>query len=252
MQYKRTLIIGDIHGNINALESALTNANYKLEEDRIICLGDYIDGWKKSYEVVEKLIQLQADSPFNNIFLKGNHDAWFLQVLNQNFEQFRVDRFITTKYREWMLSDGLSTYLSYVTKSDAEILRHKTLFFDTLKLYHIEHEKLFVHAGFDYRMGFQESLDFYPESFLWDRSLFRKVMQWWNLEQEGTVLDVETKKIADFEKIYIGHTPTTKYGFKTPQKIGNVINVDQGCKTTGILSIWIDEDDTFFQSTLII
>lgn len=249
MQYKRTLIIGDIHGNIRALESALKNANYKVEEDRIICLGDYIDGWKKSYEVVEKLIQLQANSPFEHIYLKGNHDAWFLEVLNQNFKQFRVGRFIRTKYHEWIQNDGLSTYLSYIKRSNEAILQHKISFFDTLKLFHIENEKLFVHAGFNYRKKFQDSLTFYPKSLMWDRSLFSRAIQLWNMEQKGAVLDATMKRIADFEKIYIGHTPTTKYGLKIPQKMGNVINVDQGCKRTGILSIWVDEDDTFYQSS---
>jgi|VirMetMinimDraft_7_1064189.scaffolds.fasta_scaffold106954_1 serine/threonine protein phosphatase 1 len=249
MEYKRTLVIGDIHGNLKALESALVNASYKIDEDRIICLGDYIDGWKKSYEVVERLIQLEEASPFDNIFLKGNHDYWFLEVLNKSFERFRVDRFITTKHRDWMLNGGLSTYLSYVTKSDDEIMRHKTLFFDSLKMYHIEDQKLFVHAGFDYNMGFEACLDYDQDSFLWDRSLFRKVVQLWNLEASGEFVDAATKKIDQFEKIYIGHTPTTKYGFLTPQVMGNVINVDQGCKKRGVLSIWVVEEGTFFQST---
>ncbi|WP_052597463.1 metallophosphoesterase family protein [Aureispira sp. CCB-QB1] len=248
MEYKRTLVIGDIHGSIDALESALKAAHYSPSEDRIICLGDYIDGWKYSYEVVDKLIALQAASPFENIYLKGNHEEWFLEVLNQNFEQFRVDRFITTKYRDWMLSGGLSTYLSYAQRSDAEILRHKTAFFDKLKLYHIENQKLFVHAGFDYQMGFEASLQFYPESLLWDRTLFRKVVQLWNLEQEGAWVDKKVTKIDQFEKIYIGHTPTIKYNWSIPQKMGNVINLDQGCKTTGVLSIWIEEQDVFFQN----
>jgi serine/threonine protein phosphatase 1 len=250
MEYKRTLVIGDIHGNLEALESALLNANYKVEEDRIICLGDYIDGWKKSYEVVERLIQLQEASPFDNIFLKGNHDYWFLEVLNQSFEKIRVDRFITTKHRSWMLNGGLSTYLSYMAKSDDEILRHKKMFFDTLKLYHIEDQKLFVHAGFDYNMGFEACLKYDQESFLWDRSLFRKVVQLWNLEESGAFVETATKKIDQFEKIYIGHSPTDKYGFLTPQVMGNVINVDQGCKTRGVLSIWVEEEGTFFQSNI--
>ena len=30
--------------------------------------------------------------------------------------------------------------------------------------------------------------------------------------------------------------------------MGNVINVDQGCKKNGVLTIWIDETDEFFIS----
>ena len=55
-------------------------------------------------------------------------------------------------------------------------------------------------------------------------------MHLWNVEASGGFVEAAAKKIDQFDKIYIGHNPTTKYGFSTPQIMGNVINIDQGCK----------------------
>lgn len=248
MKPKRTLIIGDIHGNLKALEHVLETAAFSFNEDRLICIGDYIDGWEYSFEVIELLINIQSKSPFENIFLLGNHDKWMSDALKNDFDNFKDDEYMTTKHRSWMLNNGLNTYLSYAKKSEEKILDHKELFFDQLKYYFIENNRLFVHAGFDYFLGFEESLKFNPETLLWDRSLFRKALQLWNLEQSGAIVKEHEKKLDRFDKIYIGHTATTKYDLYEPLKLGNVINVDQGSKVFGTLSLWVDETDTFFQS----
>ena len=46
----RTLVIGDIHGNLSALKGVLKEAKFDLNRDRIITLGDYImdQGCKKN------------------------------------------------------------------------------------------------------------------------------------------------------------------------------------------------------------
>jgi serine/threonine protein phosphatase 1 len=71
IQQDRTLIIGDIHGSFESLRGVLQLAKYNLKQDRLICLGDYIDGWVHSYEVVDMLIDCQENSPFDNIYLVG-------------------------------------------------------------------------------------------------------------------------------------------------------------------------------------
>lgn len=65
----RTLVIGDIHGNFNALEQVLARANFDAENDTLIGLGDYTDGWIDSYKVVEYLRKLK-----HFIGIIGNHD----------------------------------------------------------------------------------------------------------------------------------------------------------------------------------
>jgi serine/threonine protein phosphatase 1 len=48
---KRTLVIGDIHGGIKALKQVLQKADV-TKEDTLIFLGDYVDGWSESAEVI--------------------------------------------------------------------------------------------------------------------------------------------------------------------------------------------------------
>ena len=46
----RKLVVGDIHGGYKALLQILERANV-TPEDRLIFLGDYVDGWSQSAEV---------------------------------------------------------------------------------------------------------------------------------------------------------------------------------------------------------
>ena len=41
---KRTFVIGDIHGGLKALQQVLDRVELK-ENDHLIFLGDYVDGW---------------------------------------------------------------------------------------------------------------------------------------------------------------------------------------------------------------
>ncbi len=71
---KRTLVVGDIHGGFKALLQVLERAKV-TPEDRVIFLGDYVDGWSESSELIEFLIKFKKNNS-NTIFLLGNHDDW--------------------------------------------------------------------------------------------------------------------------------------------------------------------------------
>ena len=58
----RTLVVGDIHGGLKALLQLLERAGI-TPEDKIIFLGDYVDGWSDSANVVSYLINLQNKTP---------------------------------------------------------------------------------------------------------------------------------------------------------------------------------------------
>jgi len=238
----RTLVIGDIHGNLDALKGVLTIASYNASEDRIICLGDYIDGWHQSYEVIDYLLVLDEVSTHKNIFLKGNHDQWLIDVFNKDFHRFRDQDYIRMKYEAWIRNHGNTTYQSYLAHTTDEIEHHKIHFFDHLQSYHLEDNKLFVHAGFDETLGFQATATLHPEVLLWDRRIFQKAVALWQYNEVNPMLSQR----GTFNKIYIGHTPTVAYGIHTPVKMGNVINLDQGCKINGTLTAWVDETDTYF------
>ena len=74
----RTLAIGDIHGGFKGLKQVLKRAEVSAK-DQLIFLGDYVDGWSQSAQVIDYLIEL---SSYNKcIFIKGNHDVWCEQWL---------------------------------------------------------------------------------------------------------------------------------------------------------------------------
>ena len=77
----RTLVIGDIHGGFKALQQVLERAGV-MKNDQLIFLGDYVDGWSQSPQILDFLIELQTQQ--NCIFIKGNHDDLLLDWLTNN------------------------------------------------------------------------------------------------------------------------------------------------------------------------
>ncbi len=241
----KTIIIGDIHGSYRSLKDLLVLCNFDNKKDRLICIGDYIDGWNESVKLVDFLIKLQIESNNNHIFIKGNHDKWFLDIMNKDFLNFENKELIKSKYHYWIKNSGLSTYKSYLSVSKSKREFHRASFFSKLKNYHIENNILFVHAGFDTDKSFYDTIAFDEDSLFWNRTLFHKAMQIWNLKNK------RSNNIAffgGFKKIFIGHTPTCNFGINKPILMHNVINIDQGCKIHGSLTGWILETGKYYQT----
>ena len=175
----RTLVIGDIHGNIRALREALNLANYQPEKDRIVCVGDYIDGWGDPVDVVDLLISLQERSPFQNIYLLGNHDAWLLESMEEGIDLFRDRSYVESKYFNWISQGGDLTYHTYCKLTDEDWKRYKLDFFKKLRPYFLENNKLFVHAGFDPSIGWERTLKSDPNAILSNRTLFEQAYHLW-------------------------------------------------------------------------
>ncbi|MEL7145210.1 MAG: metallophosphoesterase [Bacteroidota bacterium] len=243
----RTLVIGDIHGSIQSLTELLDKAAFDTTKDRLICLGDYIDGWEGAAQVVDLLLGIEQKSLYAPIFILGNHDSWLIDVLNKDFDHFRDQKYIRSNYPSWIRQGGEATYLSYLQLSDEEIMHHRDAFYNKLRAYFLEDNYLFVHAGFDSLIGFEETVRHAPLLLQWDRSLYEKAFYYWQMEtfHEAEPSDI---RFGDFERIYIGHTPTFRNGLTEPAQMLNVLNLDQGCKATGRLTGWIHEEGRFFQS----
>ncbi|MFM7151516.1 MAG: metallophosphoesterase family protein [Gemmataceae bacterium] len=71
----RTLVIGDIHGCSLALEKLLEVVK-PTSKDRIITLGDYVDRWPASRQVVDRILELRKR--YQIISLRGNHEEMML------------------------------------------------------------------------------------------------------------------------------------------------------------------------------
>ena len=74
----RTLAIGDIHGGLRALEQLFERLELQ-KEDSLIFMGDYVDGWSDSAQVIQYVMTLSKTN--SCVFIKGNHDVWCEQWL---------------------------------------------------------------------------------------------------------------------------------------------------------------------------
>ncbi|WP_204161929.1 metallophosphoesterase, partial [Mycolicibacterium brumae] len=78
MTPERLAFVGDIHGNLPALRGIL----YELEKvnlDRIVFLGDYIDRGEDSAGVLRLLCESAKSKP---LVLRGNHEEVLLKALD--------------------------------------------------------------------------------------------------------------------------------------------------------------------------
>ena len=81
---KRTLVIGDIHGGLRALQQILEKASVTTK-DTLIFLGDYVDGWSESPQVLDYLIALGQKQ--SCVFIRGNHDELAMHWLQNHHAQ---------------------------------------------------------------------------------------------------------------------------------------------------------------------
>ena len=79
----KTLIVGDIHGDLEALNKAIEIA--KKEQAFIIFVGDIIDRGKDSFEVLMKVKELVSQK--QAILIMGNHEHNLLKALNEEIER---------------------------------------------------------------------------------------------------------------------------------------------------------------------
>ena len=230
---KRTLVIGDIHGGLKALIQVLDKATVS-KDDILIFLGDYVDGWTESAEVIEYVMGLAEQQQC--VFIKGNHDMWCEDWLRTG----NADR-------EWLYHGGKATIESYGQLDIISKKRHLN-FFEQMKFYEIdEKNRLFIHAGFTSMHGPQQ--EFYTSNFGWDRTLWEMALTMDKRIKNDSLL--YPKRLKLFHEIYIGHTPTLNYNVDVPMQGCNVWNIDTGAAFHGPLTIMDIDTKNFWQSDLV-
>lgn len=215
---KRTLVIGDIHGGLRALQQVFERAAVN-RSDKLIFLGDYVDGWSESPQVIDFLMALQTTH--DCVFIRGNHDDLLMEWLNGKDNEL------------WYQHGGEATILAYESVSREKKATH-ILFLEKLKnYYHDDHNRMFVHAGFTNMHGV--TLEYYPRLLFWDRSLWETAV---SMDKRIEETDMRyPKRLSLYNEIYIGHTPVTRLELTVPTKMGNVWNIDTGAAFKGPLSI---------------
>ena len=227
---KRTLVIGDIHGGLKALQQVWNRAQIS-KEDTLIFLGDYADGWSDAAEVVSFLISIGKSHKC--VFLRGNHD-------------YLVHRYLTKNDTNplWVAHGGAATMAAYESISKKQKNEHIS-FLEQLHNYHIDSKnRLFVHAGFTNQAGPKHEC--YPDFVYWDRSLWEMACSLDPLLSKKS--NRYPKRLLLFEEIYIGHTPTTKIAKTIPTNFANLWNIDTGAAFKGSLSVIDASTKEFWQS----
>lgn len=225
-----TFVIGDIHGGLKALKQVLQRAQVQ-PRDTLIFLGDYVDGWSESPQVLDYLMTLEAD--YHCVFIRGNHDDLLLNYLK------------THSYSpEWYKHGGETTIEAYRQVDDSTRQRHIT-FLERLENYYLDNwNRLFVHAGFTNLNGIEH--EFFKPMFYWDRTLWETALALDNrLSREDPYYP---KRLTLYKEVYIGHTPTTRIHELVPVQKVCVWNVDTGAAFKGPLTIMDINSKAFWQS----
>jgi serine/threonine protein phosphatase 1 len=198
----RQYVIGDIHGAYRALLECFKKASFDRDQDLLICLGDVCDGWPEVYKVIEKLLTVR-----NLVYILGNHDKWALDWFIHN-----------NAPAIWVNQGGHATMESYkgpVPESHIRLLSQARLFYRLGK-------KVFVHGGFNPEIPLEEQSE---DTFLWDRKLVYHAI---DLHKDGA-----SRRITEYEEVYVGHTPTINFGSTEPVRVCEVIIMDTGAGWPG-------------------
>lgn len=226
----RTLVIGDIHGGYKALLQLMERAGVTTA-DKLIFLGDYVDGWGQTPEVIDYLIQLKQTH--NCVFIRGNHDDLLMEWLKTgNYSE------------EWFFHGGRITTECYHKTAEEKKQLH-ILFFESLDDYYLDNDnRLFVHAGFTSLNGIKH--EYFTRMFFWDRTLWETALSLNPLLAKDDLY--YPKRLALYKEIFIGHTPVTRIGESVPVNKANIWNVDTGAAFKGPITILDADTKEYWQS----
>lgn len=213
---KRLIAIGDVHGCIDLLKDLIENQiQFRPHEDVLVFLGDYIDRGKTDQderETLNYMRRLRAKNQKSVILLKGNHEDMAQLAIKSPFKIVKFGGYNEPARESKQDSEFMFNWkqngakAAYWNDSDKQKLLN---FIESLPLYLLTDDFLFVHAGAD------NGLDIHKQAtndLLWNRYNFERY--------KG-------------RKLIIGHTPTKdgKVRFEA-----NRIMVDTGAFFSGILS----------------
>jgi serine/threonine protein phosphatase 1 len=212
--------IGDIHGRLDLLHELLTlieqdSAAVGKARKTLIFVGDYVDRGPDSRGVVE-LLSARLPDEFDAHFLKGNHEQFLLDFLDD-----------PTWLDAWLRNGGEPTLLSYgvdvggLERRRAEPRAWREAFQEAIPERHLHFlrnlelqyqigDYVFVHAGVRPGVPLDEQR---PTDLLWIRHEFLRSQE-------------------PFGKIVVhGHTPK-----REPVMRSNRIGIDTGAVFTGCLT----------------
>lgn len=153
----RTLVIGDIHGCLRALETLVAFVPLR-SEDRLITLGDYVDRGPDSKGVLDWIIERTLEG--RCIPLLGNHEIMMLDALNGRLSM-----------TSWLGFGGRETLASYAypgrTPHPRDISDAHLYFLSReLRPWYESESHIFVHASLEANLPLTEQPN---EALFWNR-----------------------------------------------------------------------------------
>lgn len=229
----KTFVIGDIHGQADALIEVLKESNFDYDKDKLIVLGDVVDGGLKSFEVIEELLKIK-----NLVYIYGNHCYWFINW----FKYYN-------KPMIWTSQGGRATIDSYGKHNytvDSIPVTHQD-FFNRGVYYHIENNMVFVHGGFNPAIALEKEKEV---NLLWDRKLI------WTAKSGRPIRKIITKEDLEkpkeyWEHVFVGHTTTSNFRSIEPITYENLTMMDTGAGWEGKLTIMDINTREYWQSDFV-
>ena len=163
--------IGDIHGEYNLFEKLLED--FDEQQHQLVLIGDLNDRGPKTKQCFFRGKELVETC--GAIYLRGNHEEYFLQFLNSPEEWFQS--YVNNGGKETMeslLHKGATEEYS-PTEIAMMIRSHYKELIDFLMerpLYYEWNNYIFVHAGVD--LDKQDWKKTSPHDFIWIREAFHK------------------------------------------------------------------------------
>lgn len=151
----RLLAVGDIHGCLDPLKRLMDRVR-PTETDRLVFLGDYIDRGPDGRGVIDYLLGFARRFP-RSVFLKGNHEAMFLDFLAGRDQL------------PFLYNGGVATLESYREAAGIRIPAAHLAFLAGLRLHYETEDSIFVHAGLRPGLPLEEQRE---EDLLWIREEF--------------------------------------------------------------------------------
>jgi serine/threonine protein phosphatase 1 len=213
-EIRRTFILGDIHGRFHALRQVLDRSGFDPDTDLLIILGDIVDFGPNTKECVDLLLSIP-----NKVVMLGNHDLWFLYWATTGEVK-----------PEWLFQGGYQTLQSYGFNHEGVPDSHISFFIEAVYYYRDEHNRVYVHGGFDPHQSIETQT---PFNLIWDRSLV------------DYAIDYE---IPEYSHIFVGHTRTQMFNIDIPLTLHNLTLCDTGAGRDGYLSIVNADTREFWQS----
>ena len=165
-----TIAIGDIHGNLLALDDLLGQLREDLQPgDTLVFLGDYIDRGADSKGCIDAILKFRDDTEAEVIPLMGNHEEWLLETLHDHhrhswllgMEAFDTIRSYSMEaeriLREAKAHESAAVYLNRVPLPYEAFFNavpdNHLAFLQNLRVFHKSVDCICTHGGLDPRVS---------------------------------------------------------------------------------------------------